>query len=81
MSNKTRNSNYKEFKSASYFRLLKYTKPYWFRLTLGILAGFVVGGSLFSSLIVLPKMMMIVETDPGTRSEITATASHIIREI
>ena len=50
-----------DFKVQSYFRLLGYTKPYWKRMTIGILAGFVVGGSLFGSLMVIPQMMMVVE--------------------
>ena len=32
--------NEREFKAQSYFRLLKYARPYWFRLTVGIVAGF-----------------------------------------
>ncbi|MDD2480265.1 MAG: hypothetical protein PHS31_10280, partial [Victivallaceae bacterium] len=48
-------------KGVSYLRLLRYSKPYWKRLTVGILAGFVVGGSLFGSLMVIPNMMMVVE--------------------
>ena len=42
--------NERDFKAQSYFRLLKYTKPYWLRLSVGILFGFVVGGSLLGSL-------------------------------
>lgn len=52
-------------KGVSYLRLLRYSKPYWKRLTVGILAGFVVGGSLFGSLMVIPNMMMVVERDMG----------------
>ncbi len=77
----SKSANYKEFKSVSYLRLLKYTKPYWFRLFIGILAGLVVGGSLFSSLIVLPKMMMIMEQDPGSREQLTVTAERIVKDL
>lgn len=40
-----------------YFRLLGYLKPYWFRLTVGLVAGLLVGGSLFVSLLMLPQMI------------------------
>ena len=40
-----------------YFRLLGYLKPYWFRLTVGLIAGLLVGGSLFVSLLMLPQMI------------------------
>ena len=40
-----------------YFRLLAYVKPYWFRLSIGICAGLVVGGSLFVTLMMLPQMV------------------------
>lgn len=40
-----------------YFRLLGYLKPYWFRLTVGLAAGLLVGGSLFVSLLMLPQMI------------------------
>ena len=38
--------NDRNFKAQSYLRLLKFTKPYWKRLTFGILCGMLVGGSL-----------------------------------
>ena len=34
-----------------YFRLLGYTRKYWKRLTIGLLAGFMVGGSLLAGLL------------------------------
>ena len=40
-----------------YFRLLAFLKPYWFRLTIGLLAGMLVGGSLFVTLMMLPQMV------------------------
>ena len=42
-------------------RLLSYTKRYWFRLTIGILAGMVVGGSLFVTLLMIPQMVGVVK--------------------
>ena len=51
----------------NYFRLLAYVKPYWFRLSIGILAGMLVGGSLFVTLMMLPQMVGAVSsaTAPG----------------
>lgn len=46
-----------EFKKQSYFRLLKYTRPYKFRLAVGILAGFIVGGSMFGTFMVIPTLI------------------------
>ena len=40
-----------------YFRLLGYAKKYWKRLTIGLLAGFLVGGSLLAGLLMLPEMV------------------------
>lgn len=47
-----------QFERQSYFRLLKYAAPYKFRLTVGILAGFVVAGSMFGSFMLIPKLTM-----------------------
>jgi subfamily B ATP-binding cassette protein MsbA len=49
--------NEEEFKKQSYFRLLKYTKPYKFRLAVGIIAGFIVGGSMFGTFMVIPTLI------------------------
>lgn len=40
----------RESSSAEFFRLLRYARPYRVRLTIGILAGLLVGGSLFGLL-------------------------------
>lgn len=47
-------------KRQSYFRLLKYARNYWGRLTVGIIAGLVVGGSLLGSLLILPQLISAV---------------------
>ncbi|MGE4565756.1 MAG: ABC transporter transmembrane domain-containing protein, partial [Victivallaceae bacterium] len=47
-----------------YFRLLSYAKPYWFRLSVGIISGLLVGGSLFFALMMIPRMVGVV--DPAT---------------
>ena len=54
--------NGKNFKSQSYLRLLKFTKPYWKRLTFGILCGMLVGGSLFFALLLVPQLVGLVDT-------------------
>ena len=54
--------NDKNFKSQSYLRLLKFTRPYWKRLTFGILCGMLVGGSLFFALLLVPQLVGLVDT-------------------
>lgn len=49
-------------KKNCYFRLLRYVRPYWFRLTVGLLAGIMVGSSLFATLVMIPQMLNTVET-------------------
>ena len=50
-----------QFHSQSYFRLIRYARPYWLRLSVGILAGLLVGGSLFVSLLLIPQLVGAVE--------------------
>ena len=46
-------------------RLLAYTRRYWFRLAIGIMAGMIVGGSLFMTLLMVPQMVGVVkEAEP-----------------
>lgn len=47
--------------AATYGRLLLYVKPYWKVLTVGIIAGLLVGSSLFVTLMLLPQMVGAVE--------------------
>ncbi len=63
----SKHENEREFKAQSYWRLLAYTKPYRLRLTIGILAGFLVGGSLLFSLLLIPKMVGVIA--PGDSKE------------
>ncbi len=44
-------------KRQSYLRLLAYTKPYKLKLAVGVIAGFVIGGSLFGSFFWLPEFV------------------------
>jgi len=53
--------NNRDFRAQSYFRLLSYVRPYWKRLTLGILAGMLVGGSLFFCLMMIPQLVGVVD--------------------
>jgi len=46
-----------DHKRQTYWRLLKYVAPYKFRLGIGILAGFVVGGSMFGTFMVIPSLL------------------------
>ncbi|OGV48930.1 MAG: hypothetical protein A2017_00880 [Lentisphaerae bacterium GWF2_44_16] len=55
-----------EFKKQSFFRLLKYAMPYRFRLIVGIIAGFIVGGSLLSGMLMLPQLMSGIENTAST---------------
>jgi len=63
MSKYRNTENDREFKAQSYLRLISYVRPYWRRLTLGILAGMTVGGSLFFCLLMIPQLVGVV--DPG----------------
>ena len=72
--------NERDFKAQSYFRLLKYTRPYWLRLSVGIIFGFVVGGSLLGSLLVVPELMTAMDSSGmGGGKKLTATAEKITK--
>ena len=60
-----KSGNEGEFKAQSYFRLLRYARPYWFRLTVGIVSGILVGGSLLVSLLMIPRLVGAVEPGAG----------------
>jgi len=66
----TRNDG--NFSRQSYWRLIKYAKPYWGRLAVGIAAGIVVGGSMLFSLLMIPKMVMVVD-NPTAQKQHDAT--------
>ncbi|MDD5727686.1 MAG: ABC transporter ATP-binding protein [Victivallales bacterium] len=72
--------NEKAFKNQSYFRLLRYARPYWFRLTLGVVCGLLVGGSLFGSLMIVPELLNAAE-QPGGRDSRTIRVSEKSRQI
>ncbi|MBP5530976.1 MAG: hypothetical protein J6Y54_02965, partial [Lentisphaeria bacterium] len=56
-----KSENDTNFKAQSYLRLLKFTAPYWKRLTFGIICGMLVGGSLFFALMLLPQLVGLVD--------------------
>ena len=66
---------------AIYKRLYPFIKPYRTRLTIGIICGLIVGGSLFSSLLLLPDMLLIVDQDSGKKDKTSITAEKIVQEL
>ncbi len=67
------------FDPQSYWRLLGYTRKYWKRLTVGLLAGFLVGGSLLAGLLMLPEMMEAVNPSGGSAPiRISARAGRVL---
>ena len=76
-----RSENEKTFKSVSYWRILRFVRPYRVRLIVGIVAGLLVGGSLFGGLMLLPEMVMIVDQDTGQSAKNRKTAEEVIRAV
>ncbi len=76
-----RTENEKTFKSVSYWRILRFVRPYWLMLSIGILAGLLVGGSLFGGLMLLPDMAMIVDQDTGQSVKNRKTAEEVIEAL
>jgi len=67
-----------EFKRQSFLRLLKYASPYKGRLAIGIIAGFAVAGSLFSSFLLIPNILKGVIPQEQKDSEIHEKAEEIV---
>ena len=70
-----KNDNDSNFRAQSYLRLLKFTAPYWKRLSFGIFCGMLVGGSLFFALLLIPQMVGLV--DQGVGGSISAEAESV----
>lgn len=70
-----------QFNPQSYWRLLKYTKPYWKRLTIGLAAGFLVGGSLLAGLLAVPQLLEAVNPTPNREIKISAEAGMVMNLI
>ncbi len=61
-------------KKQSYMRLLKYARPYWWRLLIGIASGMLVGSSLLVSLLMIPKLVGVVDNSPPPETAIAESA-------
>ncbi len=75
-----RSENEGEFKRQSYLRLVRYARPYWFRLGIGIVAGMVVGGSLLVSLLLIPQLIGVVDptaADSAGKEKVVAAPSEL----
>ena len=70
-----------EYNKATYWRLLKYTKPYKFRLIVGILAGFLIGGSLFGSFMMLPSLFSGIEFAASSDTKYEKDAQEVCRAV
>ncbi len=68
----TPNENDRDFKAQSYLRLLRYARPYWKRLTIGIVAGIMVGSSIFVGLMMVPRLVGVVVDATATSGRATA---------
>ncbi|MBR7121232.1 MAG: ABC transporter ATP-binding protein [Lentisphaeria bacterium] len=55
-------------------RLLSYTRKYWVRLTIGILCGMLVGGSLLVTLLMLPQMVGVMNESSVKSGAVQTTA-------
>ena len=74
--------NSKPLPLSIYWRLLKYVKPYKWRLTIGILAGVIASGSMFGGIMMLPQLMKGVNVaSPETMEQNRRTAEKIIRKL
>ncbi len=71
-------TEHQELKVQSYLRLLRYTKPYRVRLITGIIAGFLVGGSLFVSLLLIPQMIGAFAPENDTSAIISTETRQIM---
>jgi len=70
-----------DIKHQSYWRLIKYAGPYKWRLAIGIIAGFLVGGSLLSSLLIVPHMMDAIDQTPAKSQKTINQAEKIVVQI
>ena len=71
-----------EYKIQTYWRLLSYAKPYTGRLIVGILAGLLVGGSLFGSLMMIPSLFSGIEfSSEKTEQEIDENVEKVYKTV
>ena len=76
-----RNKEPEHFNRQSYWRLLRYTKRYWKRLTVGLLAGFLVGGSLLAGLLAVPQLLESVNPTPSKEIRISDEAARLLERL
>ena len=62
-----------------YMRLMSFTKPYWKMLTIGVLCGILVGGSLFVALMMIPRLVDVAETSVAGAGKVDVSAKEIVR--
>ena len=77
MSKNTQHEHYSGKGLHGYWRLLAYVRPYWKRLTIGLLAGMLVGGSVFVTLLAVPQMIGVVEVKSSQNDE-SAAAGRVV---
>jgi hypothetical protein len=70
--------NIKSGNRHGYWRLLGYVRPYWTRLAIGIIAGMLVGGSVFVSLLTIPQMIGVVDVKVQETAQSDDTARRIV---
>ncbi|NOY75787.1 MAG: ABC transporter ATP-binding protein [Kiritimatiellaeota bacterium] len=68
-------------KRQSFKRILKYALPYKGRLAIGILAGFVVAGSLFSSFMLIPQILKGVVPERAGNTQAVKTAERVVAAV
>ena len=69
------------FKKQSYMRMLRYVAPYKTRLIIGILAGFAVAGSMFSSFLLIPGIMRGVVPAQKKQEQLNKKAEVLIAAV
>jgi len=69
------------FKKQSYMRMLRYAAPYKKRLIIGIIAGFTVAGSMFSSFLLIPGIINGVVPAENRQEELNKQAEVLIAAV
>ena len=64
-----------------YWRLLGYIKPYRGKLILGILCGFLAGGSMFGGLMMIPIMVRSVDNQISSSSSTDKKVEQVVKRL
>ena len=64
-----------------YWRLLGYIKPYRGKLILGILCGFLAGGSMFGGLMMIPMMVRSVDNQIASSSSTDKKVEQVVKRL